>query len=280
MSLPPVSPIITLTTDFGLLDHYVGAMKGVILSRCPEARMVDISHDVPPFSILQAAYTIDQAAPYFPRGAVHLIVVDPGVGTPRRPICARALGQYFVAPDNGCLSLVAARDPEIRVRELANRDLWLLSPSSTFHGRDIFSPVAAALAGRLARFEDLGPAVDGIQLLDGLKPRQIDEAAWAGIILSIDRFGNAITNLPAAGFPQISKADFQIDAGGSSVTSFARTFGEAPPGLCFVFTGSSGYLELGMNQQSAAKRLGLTHGDVITLRLNAPLPAPLRSQPE
>src|ERR1700761_6608992 len=120
MSASRVPPIVTLTTDFGLADHYVGTMKGVILSRCPEAQLVDISHEIPPFSIYSAAYTIDQAAPNFPAGTVHLIVVDPGVGTARRGLCAEALGQVFVAPDNGVLSLIAARDANLRARELTN----------------------------------------------------------------------------------------------------------------------------------------------------------------
>ena len=157
MSVSRVPPIVTLTTDFGLADHYVGTMKGVILSRCPGAQLVDISHEIPPFSIFSAAYTIDQAALYFPPGTVHLIVVDPGVGTPRRALCAEALGHLFVAPDNGVLSLVAARDANLRARELTNRELWLRTPSATFHGRDIFAPAAAALASGSARFEDVGP---------------------------------------------------------------------------------------------------------------------------
>ncbi|MBV9761258.1 MAG: SAM-dependent chlorinase/fluorinase [Acidobacteriaceae bacterium] len=267
MSVPRVSPILTLTTDFGLQDHYVATMKGVILSRCPEARLVDISHDIPPFSILQAAYTIDQAAKYFPVGAVHLIVVDPGVGTPRRPVCAQALGQSFVAPDNGCLTLVAKRDPCICVRELTNRDFWLPSPSSTFHGRDIFSPVAAALAGGSARFEDLGPTLQDLELLSGLDPRQVEAGLWIATIISVDRFGNAITNLKASEFQQLSAVPFELEAGRQTVTRFAKTFGDAPPDVCFVFAGSSGYLELGMNRQSAAERLKLAPGDAVTLRL-------------
>lgn len=267
MSLPRVSPTITLTTDFGLRDHYVGTMKGVILSRCPDARMVDISHEIPPFSILEAAYTIDQAAPFFEPGTVHLLVVDPGVGTPRRPLCIEASGHYFVAPDNGCLSLIAKRDPRMRARELANRSLWLPSTSATFHGRDIFSPVAAALAGQLARYEDLGPAIQGIQLLGGLEPRAEGGGLWTAMIWSVDRFGNAITNLKASEFPQVSAGRFRIQAGHATVSRFARTFGEAAPDECFAFAGSSGYWELGMNQQSAARRLGLAAGDSITLRL-------------
>src|SRR5579875_973959 len=120
MQPPREPPIITLTTDFGLADHYVGTMKGVLLSRCPDARLIDISHEIPAFSVLAAAYTIDQAASYFPPGTVHLIVIDPGVGTARRPLVATASGQCFVAPDNGVLSLVLARDAAAKCYEIAN----------------------------------------------------------------------------------------------------------------------------------------------------------------
>jgi S-adenosylmethionine hydrolase len=266
MSVLRVPPIITLTTDFGLAEHYAGTMKGVILGRCPEARLVDISHEIPPFSIYSAAYAIDQAAPYFPAGTVHLIVVDPGVGTTRRPVCAEALGQLFVAPDNGVLSLVAMRDGNMRVRELANRELWLPSPSSTFHGRDIFAPVAAALANGSAQPEDVGRIVSGMELLADLQPLEIEPGVWRARILSVDRFGNAITNLEASKFLQIATGRFAIETGTHSVNIFSRTFGNAPRGVCFAFFGSSGYIELGMNQQSAGELLGVSAGDSITLR--------------
>src|SRR5581483_10205191 len=136
MPVSRAAPIVTFTTDFGLADHYAGTMKGVLLSRCPEARLVDISHEIPPFSIHAGAYAIDQAAPYFPPRTVHVVVIDPGVGTARRAVLLEALGQYFIAPDNGVLSMIAARDKNWRAFEIANPALWASSPSSTFHGRD------------------------------------------------------------------------------------------------------------------------------------------------
>src|SRR6476469_5428090 len=139
-------PIITLTTDFGLQDHYAGTMKGVILSRCPQAQIVDITHAVPPFSLYAGAYAVDQAAPFFPPGAIHVVVVDPGVGTDRKPLLVEFREQFFVAPDNGVLSLLLTRNGGGTVREITNRELWLPRPSNTFHGRDVFAPVAAALA--------------------------------------------------------------------------------------------------------------------------------------
>ncbi len=262
-----VKPVVTLMTDFGVADHYVGTMKGVIASRCPEALMVDISHEMPAFSIVAGAYAIDQAAPYFPRGTVHLIVVDPGVGTERRGLCAEAGGQYFVAPDNGVLSLVAMREGEMRARELTNRELWLTSVSKTFHGRDIFAPVAAALASGAAKFDEVGPVLEQMEMLADLEPRQTGPGAWQGRILSVDRFGNAITNLKASEFPQVAAERFAIEAGAHRVRQFYGTFGEAGRGECFAFFGSSGYVELGMNQQSAADVLGVTAGAGIELRI-------------
>jgi S-adenosyl-L-methionine hydrolase (adenosine-forming) len=267
MSVSQAPPIVTLTTDFGLADHYAGSMKGVILSRCSEARLVDISHEIPPFSIYSAAYTIDQAAPFFPPGTVHVVVVDPGVGTARRGLCAEALGQIFVAPDNGVLSLVAQRDGKMRARELTNRDLWLPWISPTFHGRDIFAPTAAALASGAARVEDVGPIVSRVEELTDLRPRQMEPGFWVGRILSVDRFGNAITNLKTSDFAQIAWEEFAIEIGEHRVDAFSRTFGDAARDVCFAFFGSSGHIELGMNQQSAGGRLGISAGDAMTLRV-------------
>src|SRR5437660_3729291 len=137
------APILTLTTDFGVSDHFVGVMKGVILSICPRAQVVDISHGVTPFEIAEGAYLIAQAYPYFPKKTVHVVVVDPGVGTSRRPILLEAAGQYFVAPDNGVLSMVLAREPGAKFRLISNAKYFLKQVSNTFHGRDIFAPAAA-----------------------------------------------------------------------------------------------------------------------------------------
>lgn len=266
MTPPRTSRIITLTTDFGLADHYVGTMKGVLLSRCPDAQLVDISHEIPAFSIPAAAYAVAQAAPYFPPSTVHLIVVDPGVGTARKPLCVEAQAHYFIAPDNGVLSLVVAHDRRAVARELTNRNFWLDSPSSTFHGRDIFAPSAAALASGAALVEDLGPVLSRIDILPDLEPEQIDENLWRGIILSIDRFGNVVTNLKRDRFYRVSFSPFTLEAGPQRVTAFHETFGAAPAGVPFVYFGSSGYLEIGMNQHSAAAVLDLRPGARITLR--------------
>jgi S-adenosylmethionine hydrolase len=259
-------PLVTLTTDFGLADHYVGTMKGVLLSRCPGMRIIDISHEIAPFSLYSGAYTIDQAAPYFPPGTIHVIVVDPGVGTTRKALLVEALGQFFIAPDNGVLSMILDRDPNAKAREITNRDLWLSSPSSTFHGRDIFAPVAAALAGGATHAENVGPIIPRIELLPDLHPRQEKPGEWQGKLLSIDRFGNAITNFRAAAFSSIASCRFSLHVGRRRIARFHPTFGEAPDGLCFAYFGSSGYIELGVKQQSAAAVLKAAPGDLVTLQ--------------
>jgi S-adenosyl-L-methionine hydrolase (adenosine-forming) len=261
------APLVTLTTDFGLADHYVGTMKGVLLSRCPGVRIIDISHDLPPFSIHSGAYTIDQAARYYPAATIHVIVIDPGVGTARKPILLEALNQFFIAPDNGVLSMIIARDPKAKARELANRDLWLSSPSSTFHGRDVFAPVAAALASGAANAQKVGPILTKLELLPDLDARQVKAGRWEGKLLSIDRFGNAITNFNAAAFPRLAASRFSMRIGRHRITTFASTFGDAADGVCFAYVGSSGFIELAVKQQSAAALLNAAAGDRVTLQL-------------
>ena len=146
MKTSRTAPIITLTTDFGLSNHYVGVMKGVILGICPCAQIVDVTHEIPAYNILAGAYAIQQAAEFFPSETIHIVVVDPGVGTTRRGLLAESRDQHFIAPDNGVLSFILGRDPSAVIRELTNADLWLKRVSATFHGRDIFAPVAAGLA--------------------------------------------------------------------------------------------------------------------------------------
>lgn len=262
-----VPPIITLTTDFGLVDHYVGTMKGVLLSGCPDARLVDISHGIAPFSIYAGAYAIDQAAPYFPPGTLHVIVVDPGVGTVRKALLMQALGQTFIAPDNGALSLIVARDPSAKTRAITNRELWVESPSRTFHGRDVFAPVAAAIASGRAQAEDVGPLIEQIELLSDLEPQQTDPGTWKGKLLAIDHFGNVITNFKSVEFQTISSRRFSIHVRNHEITEFRPTFDEASSGSCFAYFGSSGYIELGMRQESAAALLSASPGDAVTLRL-------------
>jgi S-adenosyl-L-methionine hydrolase (adenosine-forming) len=260
-----MSPVLTLTTDFGLRDHYVGVMKGVILGRCPNARIIDISHGIPPFSLWPAAYTIDQAAPYFPPGTIHVVVVDPGVGTARRAILVEALSYRFIAPDNGVLSMILSRDSGAVVREITNRELFLPAVSATFHGRDLFAPVAASLASGAAVPEQVGPVLSAVELLPDVEPVQASENGWTGTVLSVDHFGNVVTNFAASRF---SLGDFTIELHGRVVAMSCKTFGDSPMGgECFSYGGSSGFIELGINQGNAAAFLGAAAGDRVGLKV-------------
>ena len=258
-------PLITLTTDFGLADHYVGTMKGVILKICPTARIVDISHGVGAFEIAEAAFTLSQAYVYFPRGAIHLAVVDPGVGTARRPILAQAAGQYFIAPDNGVLSMIYARAPH-KVRAISSDRYFLKPVSQTFHGRDIFAPVAAHLASGIApsRF---GKLIEDYLRLSFDKPERTGRRTWTGAILKVDRFGNVITNFKVEDFPDLGKRSFELAAGLQRIAVLARNYAEYGPGKLFLIVGSAGYYEISASQASAAKLLGCAAGAPLDLRL-------------
>jgi S-adenosyl-L-methionine hydrolase (adenosine-forming) len=255
------APILTLTTDFGLSDHYVGTMKGVILGICRRAQVVDISHEVSPYAIAEGAYLIAQAYRYFPPKTVHLVVVDPGVGSDRRPILMEAAGQYFVAPDNGVLGMIFAREKH-KVR-LISDELYFRKPvSRTFHGRDIFAPVAAHIA------EGVAPARMGRAIRDYVRPpferpRKTGMRTWTGQILKIDRFGNAITNFHRDDFPAME----QLTIGSAKVTAFLGSYSKARPGELFAIAGSSGYLEVSMNQGSAASKLSCAAGDACQIRV-------------
>jgi len=259
------APLITLTTDFGLSDHYVGVMKGVILSICPRARIVDVSHGVGAFEIAEAAFTISQAYRYFPRGTVHVVVVDPGVGTSRRPILAQAAGQSFIAPDNGVLSMIYAREKH-KVRAISSARYFLPLVSNTFHGRDIFAPVAAHLAGGIAAARFGKPMADYLRL-DFDKPARTGRRAWTGAILKVDRFGNIVTNFSVEDFPDLDKGAFEMAVGPQRIGVLARHYAERGPGEPFLIVGSAGYYEISVGQASAAKLLGCAAGAPLELTL-------------
>lgn len=256
------SQIVTLTTDFGHEDHYVGVMKGVIAGIHPPARIIDLTHDVGPYGLLKTAFVIAQAHPFFPAETVHVVVVDPGVGTSRRPILVEAAGQCFVAPDNGVLSQVYEHTGHL-VREI-DAERWALKPTSnTFHGRDLFASVAAWLAKGTppAAF---GSLVDEYVQLDPTTPALAQPGRWRGKVLNIDRFGNIVTSFPAEllGEPP---SDFRLVAGEIEVSQTAKAYAQAQPGALFVITGSSGYLEVSINQESAAEKGGVAIGDAVEL---------------
>jgi S-adenosyl-L-methionine hydrolase (adenosine-forming) len=245
--------IITLTTDFGLADPFVGIMKGVILGIAPGAQLVDLTHEIRSYDILEAALILDGSYRYFPAGTVHVIVVDPGVGSERRPIAVAANGHIFVAPDNGVLSLVLQTDL-VAVHEITNKNLFPRPVSRTFHGRDIFAPVAAHLATGTP-VESVGPRmVDFLELPFPLLRRQ--DGRLLGSVLRIDKFGNIITNLRLKDLGP----EFSITVAGVSVTRLRRSFSEGEPGECFAIEGSTGFIELALNQGSASDRLKVERG--------------------
>jgi hypothetical protein len=252
------APILTLTSDFGLTDHYVAVMKGVILTICPQARIVDISHGVGPFEIAEGAYLIAQAYASFPRKTVHVVVVDPGVGTSRRPILLEAAGQYFVGPDNGVLSMVYSREKH-KVRLISNEGYFRKPVSRTFHGRDIFSPVAAHLASGVPPSR-MGKLIQDYLKPSFEKPQRTGKRTWTGRILKIDRFGNIVTNFHAIEFPDLDRKNFSLAIGPRQVGVMAHNYAECGPGELFLVTGSSGYLEISVGQGSAAQAIGCETG--------------------
>jgi len=258
-------PILTLTTDFGLSDHYVGTMKGVILGICPQAQIVDISHDVSAFEIPEGAYLIAQAYRYFPKKTVHVVVVDPGVGTSRRPIVMEAAGQYFVAPDNGVLSMVYGEEKH-RIRLISNDRYFRQPVSGTFHGRDIFAPVAAHLAAGVTPAR-LGRIVEDYLRPSFQKPQRSGKRTWSGQILKIDRFGNIVTNFHTSEFPDLERRNFTLSIGPQQIAVLARHYEECGHGELFLIAGSSGYLEVSVNQGSAARRIGCEAGAAAELKV-------------
>ena len=258
-------PVITLTTDFGLADHFAGVMKGVILSICPTAQIVDITHQISPFEIMEGAFVIAQAYRYFSPATVHVVVVDPGVGTSRRPILVEASGQLFIAPDNGVLSMIYAQETH-KVRWVTAKRYFLKTVSQTFHGRDVFSPVAAHLAAGVAPAK-MGRVIDDYMRLHFEKPLRTARRGWTGAVLKIDRFGNLVTNFPVAEFPDLDGRPFEFSIGLQTVSRLAKNYSECPPGEVFAIAGSSGYFEISSSQASAAKILGCGVGAPVELRI-------------
>jgi S-adenosyl-L-methionine hydrolase (adenosine-forming) len=262
-------PIITLTTDFGSNDHFVGAMKGVILDIVPDAQIVDICHAVQAFDVLDGALTVSQAYSYFPNRTVHVVVVDPGVGTARRPIVASCDKYHFVAPDNGVLSLVYAREPRMHVRHITSEHYFLQPVSNTFHARDIFSPVAAYLAKEVDSLK-FGDEIEDYVRFSAPKPKAVDGNRLRGVVLKVDRFGNLITNITPQDAPMIFGADpkaFKIVAGSREITEIHNAYAEAAPGEVFGILGSMGFLEIAANRGAAAQLTGAGKGSDVSVVL-------------
>jgi hypothetical protein len=262
--------IITLTTDFGISDHFVGTIKGVILEINPEAEIIDISHSVQAFDVLDGALTIAQAYSYFPASTVHLVVVDPGVGTARRPIILSTERHHFVAPDNGVLSLIYGREERVHVRHVSAQHYFLQPISNTFHGRDIFAPVAAYLSKGVDS-EKFGDEITDFVRFNAPKPKPVDQQTLKGVVLKADRFGNLITNITPQDAPMLfgdNPSPFKIVIGKHEITDIKTSYAEGEPGEVFAILNSMGYLEIAANRAPAAQIVGTAKGTEVSILLN------------
>jgi S-adenosylmethionine hydrolase len=256
--------IITLTTDFGTEDWFVGTMKGVIASINPKATVVDISHAIASGDIRAGAFALAASYGYFPKGTVHVAIVDPGVGSKRRAFAIQTARYFFVGPDNGVLSFSVQGEKIKAVRALENRACFLESVSQTFHGRDVFAPVAARLARGVA-IGKFGPTATSFVRLDWPEPKA--HAEWIeGEVIYIDKFGNAITNIPAVSIASAGCERFQIFRGRKRICSLATHYQAVPPGRAVAVQGSSGNLEIAVNGGNASVILGLRLGDRVDIR--------------
>ena len=269
------SSIITLTTDFGIRDTYVGIMKGVILGINPNVQVVDLTHAIPPQDIYEAAFSIYAAHSYFPKGTIHVIVVDPGVGSDRRAIACRMDNAFFVCPDNGVLSyLLQSTEDEvpqsINAVEIQNKAYYLPEVSNTFHGRDIFAPVAAHLSLGVP-LEDIGPPVQRLVQLPIQAP-ELSGNTLTGQIVKIDRFGNAITNISESAIAGLESAPtegisvYEIRIGSVRLNRFNRAYAESGVGKPLAIIGSSGLLEIAINGGNAKESLELKWGDPVVIQ--------------
>jgi len=260
-------PIVTFTSDFGRQDWFVGVVHGALYQVCPEAHVVDLTHDVPPGHVARAAFLLEAAAPDFPLGTVHLAVVDPGVGTGRRALVVAARGQSFVGPDNGILEW-ALRDPAARCFAVIE-ERWFRHPvSRTFHARDVFAPVAGSLAGGVAP-ERLGPEVSDPVRLPHAMPRLGDDGI-TGCVMFVDHFGNALTNIEARdlarAFPGVPESALEVRVLGHTIRGLAPAYGAYERGAVVAVMGSSGRLEIAQVGGDCATRLGLGEQDRVLVR--------------
>jgi len=260
--------IITLLTDFGLKDSYVGAMKGVILSICPDANIIDISHEIRKFDIRQGAYVLASASSFFPERTIHVGVVDPGVGTTRKPIIIEAKKNFYVGPDNGLLTLAALKEGIKRVVHISNRKYMLPRISHTFHGRDIFAPVAAHLANGVP-IEEFGPLLEKYETLSFSKPK-IYKKRIEGEIIYIDGFGNIVTNIYREILEKISinegrtiKITFNDKT--EKILKICKAYNEVKEGEFLAIIGSGDFLEISINLGNAAKKLNIKEGTEVVV---------------
>lgn len=261
---PMSRPIVALLTDFGTKDHYVGTMKAVLLSVCPDATLVDIGHEIPPHDVLAGALELAAAYRYFPTGTVFLVVVDPGVGSGRRGVAADTGDYKFVAPDNGVLTAVFRDVHPKRVVEITERKYTRATISRTFEGRDRFAPAAGWLAKGI-NVSSLGRSVPDPQIIDIPMPH-VDDAGVTGVVLRVDRFGNLISNIDRATFDRVIRGGaVEVRIEGHNVPRVVNTYADAPAGSVCALFGSTDHLEIAVNGGSAAEQLSLRRGATLSV---------------
>jgi len=259
--------IVTLTTDFGQRDHYAAAMKGVILQIAPRSVVVDVTHQIAPHNVLQAAFVIRQVWPSFPQGTIHVVVVDPGVGTARRILAAQYDGQIIICPDNGILSFLQRDAPLEMLREVMNRNLFARVVSATFHGRDVMAPVAGHLSRGL-KLTDVGPPTDRLEMLDLPRPERMPDHTVHGKVIYTDGFGNLVTNLTR---DDLTRA-FNARPGAHAwleehdLGPVRQTYAQVEPGRALALIGSIGMLEVAVNQGNAAEHFKAGVGTPVTIK--------------
>ncbi len=259
--------LITFTTDFGVNDHFVGTMKGVILNIDPAAKIVDICNSVQSFDILDGALTIAQAYSYFPVDTVHVVIIDPGVGSQRRPLLVTTEKHFFLAPDNGVMSLVYERSERLSVRHITASHYFLQPVSQTFHGRDIFAACAAWLS-KGVEISKFGDEITDYVRFASPKPKPVNEKTFKGVVLKTDKFGNLITNFTAKDVPQLfapNPPSFRMSVGKAQVTKINTAYAQGAPGEVFGILGSMGYLEISTNRAPANRLAGAEKGNEVEI---------------
>jgi len=256
-----VKAVITLLTDFGTADYFVGAVKGAILSVNPQAVIVDLTHEIPPQDIAAGAFTLLAAYKTFPAGTVHVAVVDPGVGSTRRPVIVSANEQFFVGPDNGLFTYIYDREPSHQVFHITAEKYFRPDPSSTFHGRDIFAPVVAHVSNGV-KPSKFGPRItDAVRLPIPLEPERLKNGNLRARIIHIDRFGNCITNITR----DLVKPGSSLVINRKTIRQFRNFYTEDSSDSPFAIWGSAGFLEIAVNGGSAAAVLTAKQGDAVTV---------------
>ena len=259
--------MITLLTDFGWGDGYIGAMKGVILQINPDCRIIDLAHEIAPHDVMGAAFVLNQTYSYFPQGTIHVVVVDPGVGGARKPLVLETAGYCFVGPDNGCFTFVLNREEEIQAYELLEERFHLPRVSHTFHGRDIFAPVAAHLSAGIPPAA-MGPPIEVTDLTSLPIPDPVSEGEiLRGEVIRVDSFGNLVTNISQEILGAFAPDEVvEIEIGGERIKGFKSSYGAGKTGEVIALWGSAGLLEISLKEQSLHRERGWGRGEHVRIR--------------